>query len=42
MLEIIKRNFIIGLVGLPALMLGATVSSAIMKGAETAIKSFKK
>lgn len=42
MLEIIKRNFIIGLVGLPSLMLGAAMSGAIIKGAETAIKSFKK
>ena len=41
MLETIKRNFITGLVGLPALMLGVAVSNAIIKGAETAVKSFK-
>ena len=42
MLEIIKRNFLAGLVGFPVFMIGVAVSSAILKGAETAVKELKK
>lgn len=42
MLETFKRNFLAGLVGFPAFILGIAVGNICIKGAETVVKKLKK